>query len=105
MISVCPPQPFGCIQTVDNMAHRLLRVRDVCDFTGDGSTTLYAKIKQGVMTPPIKLTQRASAWPEDELIAINRARIAGKGDEQIKELVKQLVAARTSASQPDRSAA
>jgi len=42
------------------------------------------------MTPPVKLGERCAAWPLHEIAAINAARIAGKSDEEIRELVTQL---------------
>lgn len=46
------------------------------------------------MTPPVSLGGRSVAWPEDEIIAINNALIAGKTKDEIKELVKKLIADR-----------
>ena len=48
----------------------------------------------GLYTPPIKIGPRASAWPDDEVEILNAARIAGKSDQEIRELVCKLVAAR-----------
>lgn len=50
------------------------------------------------MTPPVKLGERCAAWPAHEVAAINTARIAGKSDEQIRELVTQLEQQRTAAA-------
>lgn len=46
------------------------------------------------MTPPVNLGGRSVAWPEDEIIAINNALIAGKTKDEIKDLVKKLIADR-----------
>ncbi|HZO22358.1 MAG TPA: hypothetical protein VFB37_07610 [Steroidobacteraceae bacterium] len=51
-------------------------------------------MKQELLTPPIKLTKRASAWPEHEVEAVNAAKLAGKSDAEIRDLVKILTAAR-----------
>lgn len=78
--------------------HRLIRLPQVMDAMGQKTTAIYGRVKAGLMTPPIKLTSRSSAWPELEIIALNQAIIAGKTDDEIRELVKQLVAARAQTS-------
>lgn len=68
----------------------LLRLPAVMNATGQTRSTLYLRIKQRLMTPPVKLGERCAAWPSDEIAAINAARIAGKTDAEIRELVAQL---------------
>ncbi len=62
--------------------------------TGDSKSTLYRKINQGLFTKPVKIGGERVAWPANEVQAINKARIAGKSDEEIKALVIDLEAAR-----------
>ena len=62
--------------------------------TGDSRSTIYRKIKQGLFTKPVQIGGERVAWPADEVTAINQARIAGKSDEEIKQLVIELEAAR-----------
>jgi prophage regulatory protein len=64
-----------------------------------GVTTVYDQVKHGLLPRPIKLTQRSSAWPEDEIAAVVAARIAGKSDAEIRSLVKSLMAARIAATE------
>jgi prophage regulatory protein len=73
----------------------LLRLPSVLEQRGIRNTQHYADIKNGLFTSPVKIGKRASAWPEHEVLKINAARIAGKSDDEIKALVKQLEAART----------
>jgi prophage regulatory protein len=73
---------------------RLLRFPQVLEVSGLRGTSLYADIKDGLFPPPVRLSGRGRAWPELEVFAINRARIAGKSNEQIKALVTDMVAAR-----------
>ena len=54
-------------------------------------------IARGLFVPPIKLGYRSVAWPEHEIDVMNAAVIAGKSEEEIREIVSQLVAARASA--------
>jgi len=55
----------------------------------------------GLVTPPVSLGTRKDgrttkdAYPESEIQAIVRARIAGKSEDEIRKLVRDLVAART----------
>jgi len=70
--------------------NNLLRLPAVMNATGQTRSTLYLRIKQRLMTPPVKLGERCAAWPADEVAAINAARIAGKNNDQIRELVAKL---------------
>jgi len=73
---------------------RLIKLPRVCDLCALRVTSVYQQEKAGLLPPRIKLTQRSSAWVEDEIAAINAARIAGATNEQIRRLVADLVAAR-----------
>lgn len=74
---------------------KLLRLPDVLALTASTRSTHYLRIKQRLMTPPVKLGERCAAWPVSEVEAINAARIAGKTTDEIRELVVRLVEART----------
>jgi prophage regulatory protein len=79
------------------MSQKLMRLRPVLERRGVGRTKHYDDIVKGIMTPPVCAGGRARAWPEDEIDAITAARIAGKSEDEIRALVKQLVAKRASA--------
>lgn len=79
---------------------RLIKLPEVTGATAQRTTALYARIKAGTFPPSIKLTSRSVAWVEDEVAAVNAARIAGKSDAEIRALVCLLVAARTSVLTP-----
>lgn len=68
----------------------LLRLPAVMSATGLARPTVYVRIKNGLFVRPVKISERAVAWPAEEVAAINAARIAGKSDEEIRELVTQL---------------
>lgn len=73
----------------------ILRLPAVKAETGHRShASIYNAIRAGLFTNPVPIGQRAVGWPDDEVKAINAARIAGASDEQIRELVKQLHAKR-----------
>ena len=69
----------------------LLRTKDVQAAFGISRCTLYVRLKDGLLTPPVKTTPRANRWPKSEINALIAARIAGHGDDVIKALVTQLV--------------
>ncbi len=72
----------------------MLRRRIVEQATGDSRSTIYRKIQRGLFTKPVQIGGERVAWPANEVQAINQARIAGKSDEEIKQLVIKLEAAR-----------
>jgi prophage regulatory protein len=74
--------------------HHILRLPAVKAATGLSRSTLYLRIAQGVFTHPVSLGGRAVGWPGHEVAALNTARIAGKRDAEISELVSKLEAAR-----------
>jgi prophage regulatory protein len=57
--------------------------------------SIYNAINDGLFTKPVQIGQRAVGWPSDEVKAINAARIAGKTEAEIKELVQRLHVKRT----------
>ena len=54
----------------------------------------YNAIRDGLLTTGVAIGQRARGWPDYEVKAIAAARIAGKPDDEIRELVKALHAKR-----------
>lgn len=78
---------------------KILRVPAACDKTGLSRAGLYGAAKRGLMTSPVKIGERASGWPDTEIEAINRAKIAGKTLDEIKVLVRRLEAERTAESE------
>lgn len=75
----------------------LLRRPVVEQATGDSRSTIYRKIQRGLFTKPVQISGERVAWPAYEVHAINQARIAGKSEDDIKQLVIQLEAARVAA--------
>lgn len=66
--------------------------------SGLSRSTIYLRIAQGLWTKPISLGGRAVGWPLSDIVALNAARIAGKSDTEVRELVKTLESARKSIS-------
>ena len=75
----------------------LLRMPTVMQGTGFARPTLYRDMKRGLFPRPVKLG-RASAWPSREVDAIVNARIAGKSEDEIRELVINLERQRSTAA-------
>lgn len=73
----------------------ILRMPSVKRETGHRShASIYGAIREGLFTAPVQIGQRAVGWPDYEVESINAARIAGKSDEEIRNLVKRLHAKR-----------
>ena len=81
------------------MLHTILRLPTVNSVTGNSRSTHYLRITQGLFTKPVSLGPRAVGWPSSEVESINAARIAGKTDTEIRELVATLESARKTADQ------
>ena len=79
------------------MTNTILRLPTVLIERGRSRSAHYLDIQQGLFTRPVAIGLRAVGWPAGELAAINAARIAGKSDEEIRELVLKLEAARKAA--------
>ncbi len=74
----------------------ILRMSSVKAEMGHRShASIYNAIHNGLFTKPVQIGQRAVGWPSDEVKAINAARIAGKTETEIKELVQRLHVKRT----------
>ena len=58
------------------------------------NASIYNQIREGLWTKPVPIGQRSVGWPDYEVRALCAARIAGKTDEQIRELVKRMHADR-----------
>jgi prophage regulatory protein len=73
----------------------ILRMDAVKVATGHRShASIYNAIKAGLFTTGVLIGQRSVGWPQRDVTAINLARIAGKSDAEIRELVKRLHAKR-----------
>ena len=56
--------------------------------------SIYTAIKAGLFTKPVPIGERSVGWPDYEVKAINSARIAGKTEADIRDLVNRLHAKR-----------
>ncbi|MBC7619505.1 MAG: AlpA family phage regulatory protein [Candidatus Saccharibacteria bacterium] len=72
------------------MLHTIQRIPAAKIQSGYSRSTIYLRIAQGLWTKPVSLGPRAVGWPSSEIAALNAARISGKSDTQIRELVESL---------------
>lgn len=71
---------------------RIQRKADVLADTGFKKSTLYTRIKAGLMPPPISLGgARAVGWIEHEIQTVLAAMCAGTPPEEIKTIVQELI--------------
>ncbi|MDA8351556.1 MAG: transcriptional regulator [Pseudomonadota bacterium] len=73
----------------------LLRAEAVIARRGRSRSQLYLDIRHGVMTPPVRLRGgKLSAWPAREVDSLNAAEIAGATDDELRAVVRELLAQR-----------
>ena len=73
----------------------ILRMPAVKAETGHKShASIYNAIRAGLFTKPVPIGERSVGWPDYEVKAINQARISGKSEADIRELVSRLHAKR-----------
>jgi prophage regulatory protein len=76
---------------------KLLKLPAVLALTATGRSTHHKRIHEGLMVPAVRLGENSVAWPDHEIHALNAARIAGKSDDEIRQLVAKLVEDRKAA--------
>ncbi len=72
----------------------ILRRPAVQALSGHPRSTLYFLIAHGLWPKPVSLGPRAVGWPAREVEAVNAARIAGRTEGEIRDLVARLHAER-----------
>lgn len=76
------------------MLQTIFRLPSVKAESGYSRSTIYLRIAQGLWTKQVRLGPRCVGWPAGEVAALNRARIAGRSDNEIRSLVRLLEAQR-----------
>lgn len=77
---------------------RLIRLPEVLSRTGRGRSSHYGDIARGLMTSPVEIGPGARAWPDEEIDAIIRTRIAGRTSDEVRALVTEMISARKTAA-------
>ena len=65
----------------------LLRLPEVIRLSGYSRSMLYALISQGLYPKPVKISERAVAWPSEEVEQMVQAIVAHSSKAQRKDLV------------------
>ena len=73
---------------------KFLRLPEARASRGRSRSAHYSDIKNGTCTEPVALGARSVGWPDYEIEALNAARVAGRSDDEIRDLVARLHAAR-----------
>lgn len=73
----------------------ILRLPAVLKRRGRSRSSHYQDVKEGLYVKPVLIGLRAAGTPDHEVDTLNAARIAGKSDNEMRELVKVLHAKRT----------
>ena len=76
------------------MSVSILRLPRVIDRFGRRRSAIYDDIARGVITRPVAIGPRSVGWPAEEIDIIIGARIAGRGEEEMRAIVDRLHAAR-----------
>jgi prophage regulatory protein len=76
---------------------RIMRSPEVIQISGMPRSTRVLHISKGLWPRPVSIGGRAIGWLSTEVDAILAARVAGKSDEEIRQLVRNLEAQRTAA--------
>ena len=70
---------------------QMLRLPTVLCQTGYRSqATIYGRINKGIFPKPVKIGERSSAWPSDEVESVCWAQAAGATENELRTLVDRL---------------
>ena len=78
----------------DLSRRNLVKAAALVPFQAVRGTAANNAIKVGLITTGVAIGQRSKGWPDHEVKAINAARIAGKSETEIREVVTRLHAKR-----------
>lgn len=79
--------------------YTIKRAKDARAQFGIATSTFYDWQQRGLCPPGIPLGVRSVGWPQHELDALVAARIRGASEDEIRALVRDLMAARANAGQ------
>ena len=70
---------------------RILRLPAVLNQTGYRSpASIYKAVRDGIFPRQVRIGARSVGWPDDEVDEINKARVAGASDQQLRDLVNAI---------------
>lgn len=76
----------------------LVKRSTVCKRLAIGRTLSFEHERVGLLPEPVMINARSAVWGEHEIDAIAAARMAGKNSDEIRQLVRDLTAARKGVS-------
>ena len=82
------------MRTTKTAPIKIVRRPEVLERFGYGKTCLHSRVKSGLVPAPCQLGGRSVGWIDHEIDVVISALAAGQTDEEIKALVKLLVARR-----------
>lgn len=81
-------------KSISQIRPRIVRPADAARLSGIPRSSLYLRINRGTFPPAVKLGPRSSGFLLDEVEAVIDAHVAGRSIDEIKALVRQIVAER-----------
>jgi len=78
-----------------NKLTELIRRAEVLQLTQRSKSSLYLDEQNGIFCPPVSIGCKAKAYLKHEVETVIQARIEGKTLEQLKAIVQELIANRT----------
>ncbi|WP_413699255.1 helix-turn-helix transcriptional regulator [Psychromonas sp. KJ10-10] len=75
---------------------QIIRAKEVHQILSIGRSSLYKRIEDGLLPPSVNLGGRAVGFVESEIQLVLKALVAGKKQNEIKQLVVDLVNQRQS---------
>lgn len=76
----------------------LIKITAVAAADSTSASSVRRAVADGTLPPPLKLSTKCTRWVASEVEAVLAARIAGKTADEIRLLVRQLVADRSKVS-------
>ncbi len=72
------------------MEFKIMKLSEVISLSGFKRSTIYLRIKKGLITRPVQIGKRSVGWPSNEIHTLIKAAIAGFSDNDIRIIVKNL---------------
>jgi prophage regulatory protein len=72
------------------MEYKILKLNEVISLSGFKRSTIYLRIKNGLITRPVQIGKRSVGWPSNEIHTLIKAAIGGFSDNEIRIIVINL---------------
>ena len=82
-----------------NVKTKIIRLPELIIITGLSRTTIYTRIKAGLLPSPVSLGGRAVGWLTHEVEELITALISGKDNKEIESIIKSQKEVRYSAKE------